>query len=71
MGGISYKERLDRLVLFSLDCQRLRGDLIEVYSIMRGIDREDSQNLFPRVEVSKTRGHNFKVRRTKYKDNVS
>ena len=36
---------------------RLRGDLIEVYKIMRGMDRVDSQKLFPRVEESITRGH--------------
>eukprot|EP00061_Rhincodon_typus_P005969 g26117.t1 len=35
----SYRERLNRLALFSLECQRLRGDLIKVYKIMRGMDR--------------------------------
>ena len=47
---------------FSLRRRRLRGDLIEVYKIMRGIDQLDSQYLFPKVEESKTRGHRFKVR---------
>jgi len=38
--------------------------LIEVYKIMRGTDRVDSQKLFPppRVEESITGGHRFKVR---------
>jgi len=57
---LSYKERLDRLGLFSLERRRLRGDLIEVYKIMRGVDKVDSQHLFPKVGESKTRG--FKVR---------
>ena len=43
--------------LFSLERRRLRGDLIEVYKSMRGMDRVDSQRLFPRVEESITRGH--------------
>ena len=59
--GISYEERLEKLGLFSLERQRLRGDLIEVDKIMRGMDRVDSQKLFPRVEESITRGHMFKV----------
>ena len=40
----------------NLERRRLRGDLIEVYKIMRGMDRVDSQKLFPRVEESITRG---------------
>ena len=42
----------------------------EVYKIIRGIDRVDSQRLFPRVEVSITRGHRFKVRGGKFKGDV-
>eukprot|EP00061_Rhincodon_typus_P011382 g36338.t1 len=34
MEGLSYKERLG---LFSLECRRLRVDLIEFYKILRGI----------------------------------
>ena len=43
LDGLSYKERLDRLGLFSLECRRLRGDLIEVYKIMRRIGQLESQ----------------------------
>ena len=64
---MSYKKRLDRLGLFSLEHRRLRSDLIEVYKIMRGIDKVDSQYLFPKVGESKTRGHRFKVRGERYK----
>ena len=67
MEGISYEERLEKRGSFSLEQRRLRGDLIEVYKIMRGMDRVDSQKLFPRVEKSITRGHRFKVRGPRFK----
>lgn len=35
---------------FSLECQTLQGYLIEVYIIMRGTDRVDSQNLFLQIK---------------------
>ena len=67
LDGLSYKERLDRLGLFSLECRRLRDDLIEVCKIMRGIDQLDSQYLFPKIGDFKTRGHRFKGRGERYK----
>ena len=41
LEGVGYEERLNKLRLFSLERWRLRGDLIEVYKIMRGIDSMD------------------------------
>eukprot|EP00061_Rhincodon_typus_P007432 g29121.t1 len=64
---LSYKERLDRLGLFSLDHRRLRYGLVEVYKIMKGMDRVNSQGFFPRVAVSKTRRRRFKVRGERFK----
>jgi len=67
LDGLSYKERLVRLGLFSLESRRFRGELIEVYKIMRGIDKVDSQHLFPKVGESETRGHRFKVRGDRFR----
>lgn len=64
---ISQKDRLDKLGLFHPEHQRLRRDLIEVYKILRGINRADSENLFPRVKMSKSRGHSLKVRAATFK----
>lgn len=65
--GLSYQERLGRLGLFSQEKRRLRGDSIEIYSIIRGIDRTDSQYLYPVKEMSKIGGQGFKVRVGKFK----
>ena len=66
LDGLSYKERLDRLGLFSLEHWRLRGELKDIYK-MRGIDQRDSQYLFTKVGESKTRGHRFKMRGERYR----
>eukprot|EP00061_Rhincodon_typus_P015707 g43534.t1 len=39
LDGFSYEERLDKLRLLLLERWRLRGDLIDVYRIVRGTDR--------------------------------
>ena len=41
LEGVSYEERLNKLGLFSLERQRSRGNMIEVYKLMRGIDQVD------------------------------
>eukprot|EP00061_Rhincodon_typus_P018595 g47822.t1 len=60
LEGVSCKEKPNRL-FYSLEPQKMRSDLKEVYKIMRGIDRVSSQDFFPWVGESKTRRHWFKV----------
>ena len=38
--------------------------------MLRGIDRVDSQRLFPRSEMVATRGHRFKVLGSRYRGDV-
>uniref|UniRef100_A0A4W3GVX2 Ig-like domain-containing protein n=1 Tax=Callorhinchus milii TaxID=7868 RepID=A0A4W3GVX2_CALMI len=52
---------VEKLGLFPLEQKRLRGDLIEVFKIMKGFDRRDREKLFPLVGVSVTRGHSLKI----------
>ena len=47
MAGLSYEERLNWLGLYSLAFKRVRGDLIETYEILTGLDRVDSEKMFP------------------------
>ena len=39
MGNFSYEDRLERLGLFSLERRRLSGDLIEMFKVMRMLER--------------------------------
>lgn len=44
---------------------------MEVHQIMRGMDTVDSQKLFPRVEMAKTRGQSLKVKWHSLKEMLS
>ena len=70
LGGMPYEDRLRELGLFSLERRRMRGDLIEVYKMLRGIHRVDSERLFPRAGMVATRGHRFRVLGSRYRGDV-
>lgn len=62
MGHISYEERLRRLGLTTLEQRRKRGDLIEVFKIMTGRERIDSDIFFKRASSGHhLRGHSQKL----------
>ena len=48
--NLKYEERLERLNLFSLQYRRMRGDMIETYKIISGLeDVNSSQFLLGQV----------------------
>lgn len=47
--GLSYGVEMGRLGVYSFKSRRLKGDIIEVYKTIRGIDRVNAHNSFPRV----------------------
>jgi len=57
----SYSERLKRTGLISLEKRRVRGDLIEVFKIIKGFDKIDSYSFFEFSSVGMTRGHSYKL----------
>jgi len=58
---MSYNERLRVTGLTTLEERRDRGDLIEVFKIIKGIDKVNYQNFLKLVDNSKTRGHRYKI----------
>ena len=53
--------RLKNLNLTTLETRRTRGDLIEVYRIMNGIEGIDWKLLFSKAPYDGTRGHTMKL----------
>lgn len=43
LEGLNYKERLNNLGLFYKERRRIRGDMIEIYIFIRGMDKVGSQ----------------------------
>ena len=58
---LPYEERLQALKLQSLDSSRHRGDMIQVYKIMNGLDQLDPELFLLRAEGRCTRGHQDKL----------
>ena len=75
--GLSYERRLSLVDLTTLETRRLRADLIEVYKILRGMERVDEKSFFERSVKANyhstitTRGHNFKLYKKNFRLNVA
>ena len=59
--GLSYNNRLSRVGLITLEKRRLRGDLIQVFKLIKGFDKIDYTNFFQLAHNSRSRGHRFKI----------
>ena len=46
LRNLSYEERLKMLSMLSLRRRRLKGDVIEVFKMIHGIDKVNLENLF-------------------------
>lgn len=65
-----YEERLRILNLFSLQKRRMRGDLIEVFKYLKGINKAQYASLLRPSSVSRTRGHKWKLVKGKFSTNI-
>jgi hypothetical protein len=59
MQHMSYEERLKILNLTTLETRRLRGDLIEVFKMVKGMENINYEIFFEK-SISNTRGHDHK-----------
>jgi hypothetical protein len=58
---LKYTERLAATGLISLEDRRTRGDLIEVFKMIKGTSKLDYKSFFTLDVNSRTRGHNYKI----------
>ena len=57
----SYEDRLRELNLYSLEKRRVRGDMIEVWKIMKGKENVDRASLFTLDTNGVTRNNGYKI----------
>ena len=57
---LSYEEKLKKLNLTTLETRRLRGDLIEMFKIIKGFDNIN-YNIFFQLSDTRLRGHSLKL----------
>ena len=57
---LNYEDRLIQTGLTTLDERRTRGDLIEVFKMIKGLNKAEYRCFFTISQNSRTRGHRFK-----------
>ena len=60
MVGLSYAERMEQLGLYTLEFRRMRGDLLETFKIVKGLDTLEAGNMLPDVGGVQNQGPQFK-----------
>ena len=67
LKGLNYTQRMKELGLPSLQYRRSRADMVEVFKIIKNIDKCDKNKLFTIQQSVRTRGHNQKIFKKQYR----
>ena len=59
LNDLTYEQRIRRLGIKTLETRKIRGDLIEVFKIIKGFDKVDYLKFF-HLSTTGLRGHNLK-----------
>ena len=59
--NVNYESRLNKVNLIHLEKRRERGDLIQVYKLIKGFDKIDYRQFFELAGNFRTRGHRFRI----------
>jgi len=69
---LPYKERLNRLGLWSLEERRNRADLVELFKMVKGFSALSWTQFFSRTTITNsTRGHNWKLTKSHHQSEIS
>ena len=63
LGRLSYEERLKETGIYTRERRRLRGDMIEMFKIVKGRDKISEDELFIRVDSDRTMGHRLRIKK--------
>jgi hypothetical protein len=58
---LNYEDRLSQTGLTTLEERRTRGDLIEVFKMIKGLNKTDYTRFFTLATNNRTRGHRLKI----------
>ena len=70
LGNMSYEERLKRTGLTTLEERRKRGDLIETFKMVKGLNDVDHTKFFQISVHNKTRGSSLQLEEKCCRNNI-
>ena len=68
LRNLPYRDRLKRLNLHSLERRRARGDMIEVYKWVKGINKGNIEQVIEISSQDRTRGNGYKLEKLMWVD---